>query len=224
MIIRKTEKQKKSPNNLLRFSLLIAILFSTTVVVSGQKNKLKPYKFGFSYAYGVQGGALLHENDYNYKTNTIALQFFYPLKRGKYNLDLLIEPTIGFAQHQLLNLYYIKDTEPNFEAKRAFYTQNRHLTEILMIGNLIIRRKLFKGEELYALFGFGPMTISKATERLARGYAFVSTIGIGLQTRINNKLFFNVSGKLRHMSNAELKQPNAGINTAGIGFGFNFEL
>lgn len=74
-----------------------------------------------------------------------------------------------------------------------------------MIGNLIIRKKLLKGEELYALLGFGSMTISKATERLAKGYTFVSTIGIGLQTRINDKLFFNVSGKLRHMSNAELK-------------------
>ena len=179
---------------------------------------------GFTYAYGVQGGAFLHEKDYNYKTNTFAVQLFYPLKRGKYNFDLLIEPTIGFAQHQLINKYFIKNTEPNYEEKRAHYTQNMSLRELLLIGNLIIRKKIFKGEELLAYFGFGPMTINKTTERLAKGFAFVSTIGIGLSTRINSKTYFNVSGKLRHLSNAELKKPNGGINTASLGFGFNFKL
>lgn len=189
-----------------------------------QKKSHKLYKVGITYAYAVQGGALLHDKDYNYKANTVALQFFYPLKRGKYNLDFLVEPTIGFAQHQLLNKYYVKNTEPDFEVKRALYTQNMHLTELLLIGNLVISKTLFKGEDFYALFGFGPMTISKTTERLAKGYAFVSTLGIGLSTKINNKLYFNVTGKLRHLSNAELKQPNGGYNTASVGFGFNFKL
>jgi len=207
-----------------RFLLLIVIAFSVSVTITAQKNKLSPYKVGLFYAYGVQGGALLNDKDYNYKTKTVALQLFYPLKRGKYNFDLLIEPTIGFAQHQLLNRFFVKNTEADFETKRNVFTRNKNLTEILLIGNVVISKELFKGESLYAIFGFGPMTINKRTERLAKGFAFVSTIGFGLRTQLNKHLFLNVSAKLRHLSNAELKQPNGGINTASVGFGFNLIL
>lgn len=224
MIIQKVEKLKKLPNNLLRYLLLIALAVSVSITSTAQKSKLSPYKIGISYAYGVQGGALLHDKDYNYKVNTVALQLFYPLKRGKYNFDLLIEPTIGFAQHQLLNIFFVKDSETNFETKRNEFVKNKQLSELLLIGNVVISRVLFKGESLYAIFGFGSMTINKRTERLAKGYAFVSTIGIGLSTKLSNGLYFNVSGKLRHLSNAELKQPNGGINTGSVGFGFNLKL
>ena len=225
MIIPSRKEQKKSHNNLFRFILLCVVFcFSSLILKAQNKAWYSPSKIGFMYGYGEQGGFLLNDKDYSYSSNLIKLQFYYPLKTGKFSLDLVIEPSLGFAKHQLLNFYFVEPDEPDFLAKREEFTRSKLLTEYILSTNLIIGYTFYKRHSIYALIGWGPMYISKRTERLAKGFAFVENIGLGISTQINKKLYFNITGSYRHLSNAELKQPNSGINIVSLEAGLLFGL
>lgn len=176
------------------------------------------------YGYGEQSGFLLKNKDYSYSSNTVKLQLFYPLKSGKLSIDLLIEPTIGFAKHQLLNFYFIEPDEPDYLAKRAEFTQSKLLTEYILSNKLLLHYKVYKSNSVYVLAGIGPMLISKRTERLAKGLAFSETVGLGLSLKIGKNIYFDIRGILRHLSNAELKKPNSGINIVSFESGLNVKL
>ena len=61
------------------------------------------------------------------------------------------------------------------------------------------------------------MFSDKATERLAKGFAFSDIFGLGLSYEIN-KLQLDFRYSVRHTSNLELKQPNGGHNTTNTEF------
>ena len=75
----------------------------------------------------------------------------------------------------------------------------------------------------YAIGGTGPMHSDKATERLAKGFAFSDIFGLGLSYELK-KLLFDFRYSVRHTSNLELKQPNGGHNTTNTEFSVLFKL
>jgi len=212
-------------NNLFRICFLcIAIYFYSTEIKAQEKAWYTPSKLGFLYGYGEQGGTFINDKDYHYTSNLIKVQFYYPLKSGNFDLELVFEPTVGFATHQLLNEYFVKPTDPNYLALREEFTQQKNLTEYILSTNLIIRKYLYKSHSAYILLGIGPMIISERTERLAQGFAFTEVISLGITTKVSQDLYFDIRGGYRHLSNADLKLPNSGINTAEINFGFHFKF
>ena len=212
-------------NNLFQLIILCICFCLCSITTKAQKDAwYTPSKIGFLYGSGKQGGTFLNDKDYSYNTNLLKLQFYYPLKFGKFELELVFEPTIGFANHQLLNVHFIKPTEPNYLALREEFTQKRKLTEYILSTNLIIRKYIYKSHSAYILLGIGPMIISERTERLSKGFAFAEIISLGLTSEVYNGLYFDIRGGYRHLSNADLKLPNSGINTATIDFGFNFKF
>ena len=212
-------------NNLLLLVVLGIALNLYSIEIKAQKKAwFSSSKIGILYGYGEQGGDFLNDKDYNYTTNLIKFQFYYPLKSGSFDLELVIEPTIGFATHQLLNIQFIRPTEPNYLALREEFIQKKELTEYILSTNLILRKNIYKSFSAYILLGIGPMIISERTERLAKGFAFAEIVSLGFSTKVYQNLNFDVRGGYRHMSNADLKLPNSGINTATINLGFNFKF
>jgi Lipid A 3-O-deacylase (PagL) len=210
---------------LFRIGLLFTLLFCfNTSYIKAQKAQYKPTRIGFMYGYGEQSNFLLKNKDYSYSSNTVKLQLFYPLKSGKFSVDLLIEPTIGFAKHQLLNFYFIEPDEPDYLAKREEFTKSKLLTEYILSNKLVLHYKVYKSNSIYILAGVGPMFISKRTERLAKGFAFSETVGLGLSLKISKNIYFDIRGNLRHLSNAELRKPNSGINIVSFESGLNVKL
>ncbi|MCF6212422.1 MAG: acyloxyacyl hydrolase [Flavobacteriaceae bacterium] len=210
---------------MFRHTSLFAILCLFALNINAQKKVwYAPSKIGFVYGYGEQGSVVLKNKDYSYSVNSIKAQFFYPLRKGTLSLDLIVEPTIGFAKHQLLNFYFIEPDNPDYLAKREEFTQSKLLSEYILNIDLIVRHKIYKSHSIYALVSFGPMLINKRTERLAKGFAFAESIGMGISTKIAKKLYFDIRGRLRHISNAELQQPNSGINVVILETGFSFNL
>jgi len=203
---------------------IIFCFFKFSNLTAQNKKWYRPERLGVMFATGRQGGVFLNDKDYKYRSDILSFQFFYPLKQGKFNLDLSIEPSIGFAQHQLKNFYFVQPSDPDYIAKRAEFTKNKNLKEYLLVFNFILSKRLFKNQYIYFLIGFGPMHISKRTERLAKGFAFNEDIGLGLTNQLSNKIRMNIRGYLRHLSNAELKSPNSGINIAAISIGINYKL
>ncbi len=212
-------------NNSSQLIVLCIVFCFCSIVTKAQKDTwYTPSKIGVLYGYGKQGGTFLNEKDYSYSTNLLKLQFYYPLKSGKFNLELVFEPTIGFATHQLLNIHFIKPTEPDYIALREEFTKKKKLIEYILSTNLILRKNIFQSHSVYVLVGFGPIIINERTERLAKGFAFAEIISLGFTTKVYNSLYFDIRGGYRHLSNADLKSPNSGINTASINLGFNFKF
>ncbi len=228
MIIQLQKKLKTLLNNLSKsariYFVLIFVLLNVLFVKAQEKKWYQPTRIGFMYGYGNQGGLFLDDKDYSYTSNLFKIQLFYPLRQGKYSIDLEIQPTVGFSKHQLLNFYFIQPNEPDYLAKRAEFTKSKLITEYIMNANLIVSHKITNTVGIYIFLGVGPMSISKRTERLAKGFAFADNIGLGFSKKLISKLNFDFRGSLRHLSNAELKHPNSGINIATIEFGVNFKL
>lgn len=71
---------------------------------------------------------------------------------------------------------------------------------------------------LYEMLGSGPHFISADLPRQANGFIFSDNLAVGMFKELNPKksLFLNVQFRVRHISNAGLKLPNAGVNTLNL--------
>jgi hypothetical protein len=78
---------------------------------------------------------------------------------------------------------------------------------------------------VYALGSIGPHYISVVTTKQASGFIFANTIGAGFYYYLTKYSAINVGYRLRHMSNANLADPNGGIDTNSgvIGYSVFFD-
>jgi len=65
----------------------------------------------------------------------------------------------------------------------------------------------------YIMGSVGPHYISVQTDKQASGFIFADTIGAGLYYFLDKKSALNIGYRFRHVSNADLKSPNGGIDT-----------
>jgi len=66
---------------------------------------------------------------------------------------------------------------------------------------------------LYILGSTGPHYISVVTSKQANGFLFANTIGAGMYYHLSKDSALHVGYRYRHMSNADLAEPNGGIDT-----------
>lgn len=82
--------------------------------------------------------------------------------------------------------------------------------------NLGIRNyiKINEGFYFYQMLGSGPHYISADVGRQANGFIFSDNLALGTLLRLNARgLFLNFQYVQRHISNANLKAPNGGVNS-----------
>ncbi|MEM6263792.1 MAG: acyloxyacyl hydrolase [Bacteroidota bacterium] len=88
-------------------------------------------------------------------------------------------------------------------------------------GGLRYQVPLFGNLDAFVMGSSGPHIITAAFERQRNGFLFSSQSGIGLSYRTNRKdQAINVQARIRHVSNAGLANPNAGINTFHVVLGY----
>jgi hypothetical protein len=69
----------------------------------------------------------------------------------------------------------------------------------------------------YILGSVGPHVMSLKTQDQANGFIFNDTIGVGMEFKISSGSAINIECRLRHLSNAGIKEPNYGIeNLIGL--------
>ncbi|HXA01414.1 MAG TPA: acyloxyacyl hydrolase [Cytophagaceae bacterium] len=73
----------------------------------------------------------------------------------------------------------------------------------------------------YILIGSGPQFFTATTSRQARGFIFSDNFGAGFYFFVSKKLAINLGFRLRHMSNANTRIPNHGINTYNYHIGIS---
>ncbi|WP_146126683.1 acyloxyacyl hydrolase [Nonlabens agnitus] len=201
--------------------LLIAQLAIAQIeTVANDKGK----RIGLNLGYSQQDRPPFNDEDYAHITRSIKIQLAQKVwKKDRQALEILIEPSVYYVNHQLLNLFFIKPDKPNFEAQRALFTQNRSYEEYALNLGLSYSYNLTYDLLAYGLVSIGPMTATADTERQKKGFSFSDVLGAGMRYRIEN-LSFDLRFSLRHVSNANLRSPNNGHNSAGVELGFSYHL
>ena len=199
-------------------TVFILFIFSCNLFYAQNINP--KLKVGFHYGFGneIQTKDFSHTNDY-YK-----VQLYYALKSGKnFKYEILVQPELNFATHQLLNVYFIGEDDPDYIEKRQKFSNLRHIREYVLNVGFLVRKPISKAFSVYLLGSVGPMIIDEETERLSKGIAFSDVLALGFSFK-NGKMTFDLRPNIRHVSNAGLQSPNLGFNTLNIEFGFAFSI
>ena len=197
---------------------ILIIVFSSKAFYA--QDKLSKVKFGFEYGIGNE----LKNSDYTYTNSYYKLQLYYTVKQTKrFKYEVLLQPELNFAKHQLLNFYFVQPDDPNYIEKREKYTKLKDIKEYVLNIGFLMRKPIFKTTSIYVLGSVGPMIIDTETERLSKGFAFSNVVALGITFKVN-KITFDVRPNFRHVSNAGLQKLNSGYDTTNIDFGFLFSL
>lgn len=204
---------------MIKKTLFVCFLILNTIYTTAQEEK-HPMATGFHYGFGEQ----IKNTDYAYTNHFYKIQLYYSLKKTKhFQYQILLQPEVNFATHQLLNFYFVTPDDPNFEAKRAEFTKLKDINEYVLNVGFLVRTVITKNFSFYVLGSVGPLITDTATERLSKGFAFADVLAMGLSVKVNT-ITFDIRPSLRHTSNANLQKPNGGINTRNIEFGLSFPL
>ena len=185
---------------------------------------LKPDVIGIYYGFGNQHNILFDDTDYSYKTQFLKASFQYYLNNKVYRWGLAVQPQIHFLKHQLLNPFFVRNIEENFEEDRIIFTKLKSMQLYALEFEINVRRSITKNLEVSAFFGFGPAIIDTRTERLAKGFTFIENIGLGIHYKLFKKLFLEFRPTFNHVSNAGIKLPNSGYNVVNLEIGFSWSL
>lgn len=203
--------------------LLISAIVISTGLLTGQ-DTTRTVRLGLSVTRGSQQMFPYNDKDYNYSFSGYKIILNFPIKTGKISYEIQAEPAIYSSHHQLLNRYYLQpEAGDDYLLQREIYTQEKTIMEYALNLGVLIRYNFRSPFSLSFIAGVGPMYSDTATERLAKGFAFSDILAIGAAYRVKN-LMFEVRPGVRHVSNADLKMPNAGHNAATIDFGISVFL
>ncbi len=113
-------------------------------------------------------------------------------------------------------------TEPQFNV----FVQNRKVTHFETGINLGLQHRWYMNPNswFYAQLSSGPHYISLNSDRQAGGFIFSDNFAAGLSFKFINQLRTEIQYRFRHLSNASIKRPNAGINNHFLMFGLVIEL
>ncbi len=114
------------------------------------------------------------------------------LTKGKSRLTTYLEP-------QLVWVTYSPAYENDFE--------------IGMNAGLLYQFDLNEKIALSTSASSGPHYISAESSQQAGGFIFSDNFTLGIKYEIHSGTYFGTSGRFRHISNANLKKPNKGIDT-----------
>ncbi len=160
-----------------------------------------------------------NDNDYSHKTRSIKIHWSRNVwNKKRWSLDLALEPTVYWVDHQLLNLFFIKPSTPNYQTQRTLFTQKQSYQEYALSIGISMNYHIDYHWAAYGLLSIGPMTATQSTERQVKGFAFSDVLGLGARYQLKH-WGIDLRMSIRHVSNAQLQLPNNGHNTAGIDLG-----
>ncbi|WP_343697306.1 acyloxyacyl hydrolase [Flavobacterium sp.] len=199
--------------------ILLCLLLFSLLKIYAQNNDSR-FLLGFNYGFGSE----FNNKDYTFVNHFYKAQLYYKLEETKhFQYEILVQPEINFAKHQLLNFYFVKPETPDFEQKREEYTKLKDIHEYVLNLGFLIRKPVSKNISVYLLGSVGPMITDTETERMSNGFAFADVLAVGFSLKWK-KIQFDIRPEVRHVSNAGLGSTNAGYNTKNIEFGISYPL
>ncbi len=209
----------------MKFNFLILTIFllSFSFFSSAQEESSK-FKIGFNYGFGETDKFPFSTDNYTYNIQFYKIQLNYLIKEWrKFDFEINVEPSYYKTKHQLLNKYFVTPNDPEYLEKREEYTKLKTMNEYVLGIGFLVRYPIVDKLSVSVLGSIGPMYIDTETERMAKGFAFSDVLSFGLTYKIKT-LAFDVRYGVRHVSNAELQQPNSGYNSTNLEFGVLVDL
>jgi len=161
------------------------------------------------FGYGIDNNSL---PEGNYSPTNFSAQFAYKglflrddSVQGKEDFLLFFEP-----QYNFVVLKSEKGNKQEWDGGIA--------------SGLKYNYKLFPSLVLSFQVASGPHWYSTTTSRQAPGFIFSNHVGLALYQKLSEKLSISFMFKIRHMSNADTRQPNHGINTNNYVWGLSYKL
>jgi hypothetical protein len=196
---------------------LIFLLFLSEVDAQDASRQMS---LGFYCGVGKE----IKNKNYSYSNRYFKFQFCNTIKESKkYKYEFSIQPQVDFAQHQLLNLYYITPDSSGYLEKREEFGKLKDIRNYSVSFGLIISRSLSEWLSVFVLASVGPMITDTETERLSRGFTFSDVLSLGFSFKIYNAVF-EIRPNFSHLSNAGLQKRNGGFNSINLEFGLNVPL
>jgi hypothetical protein len=128
---------------------------------------------------------------------------------GHFGMDLMKKKKIK-KDNAIFTMYFEPQVNPVF-----IRTKESTKSELEFGINMGFKHMypLHKNIYSYILIGSGPHFFTATTSRQARGFIFSDNFGAGFYFFAGKKIAINLGFRLRHMSNANTRMPNHGINT-----------
>ncbi|MFV8370275.1 hypothetical protein [Flavobacterium sp. LB2R40] len=125
------------------------IIFTIIVLWSSMsfygQDKGNKIDLGFAYGFGNQ----LKNTDYTFTNSYYKLQVYYTIKKYKsLKYEVMLQPELNFATHQLLNFYFVEPDNPDYVAKREKYTKLKDIKECILNIGLLVRKPIFKSASI----------------------------------------------------------------------------
>ncbi|MFH6997192.1 acyloxyacyl hydrolase [Flavobacterium sp. FlaQc-57] len=200
--------------------LLLVIMFLLVVLKAVGQDKKNDLAIGFNYGFGSE----FSNRNYSFTNHFYKIELYYRIKKAKhFQYEIVVQPEVNFATHQLLNFYFVKPETPNYIEKRDEYTKLKDIHEYVLNIGFLVRKPIGKVLSIYALGSVGPMITDTETERMSNGFAFADVLAIGFSAKMN-QFRLDVRPSVRHVSNAGLNSENAGYNTKNIEIGISYCL
>jgi hypothetical protein len=193
-----------------KVNLFIIFLSAGLLVLNtcfADETKTKPLK-GIEFLTGFGWGELRRKNDYNLTPLIVDFDF---------NLKALLAKKINFNPSQLIQfqiepfISVVSSPNRNVETGTSFF---------LKIG-LLPETSRFKP---YAKCGIGMAYMTQHTMEQPTQFNFTEQVCFGMHYFFRNDLGLTLEGRLRHVSNAGIREPNYGLNTYFVLAGITYLL
>ena len=189
----------------MRKALFFVFLFYS--LCFGLKGQIKISEIGFSTGFGYAlNGRSIPEGVYRlaYFQGIVRKQIL-PLSHQKG----IFEAVYLGAEPQY-NIVWIDRKQENFEAGVHFFLQPTF--------------RLSERWKAFFIAGIGPHYFSTTTVSQAQGFIFADAVGLGLSNRLSSRATVFANFRIRHLSNANTRLPNLGINTYNFHLGFTWQI
>jgi hypothetical protein len=178
------------------FVLMCFVLIPANGEAQNTIDKSKELRFGFMT--GVGRHWLLDVN-YDYQLILLQPQIYYRFYARKLHaVEMLLLPQV--------NASFWTDNKQSGVLKRDF--------EFGLNWGLVLRQ-MFAGKNagVYSLITTGPHYVSDVPQRQSPGFLFASQLGAGFTFKLTESASIDIRTSYRHISNAGLKEPNAGVES-----------
>ena len=207
-----------------RYFTLIFLLFGLTFDTCAQENvQGRFYQLGFNFGYASVDNFIFKDDDYYYEVYLHKIQILYRIKSGKIDYDFIFQPEINRAHHKLYNPWFAGHPDV-FSAYRTQLMTLKTINEYIMNCGVILRTSITENLNIYGLASIGPGYFDKGSERMAKGIGFSDNLALGLNYNFLKELVLDLRLGFRHVSNAEIKQPNEGYDAIEFNIGLAYRL
>jgi hypothetical protein len=201
----------------IKIVFILSLAFGFVLPAKTQAEGQKPRALqAIEFLSGYQWGELLsrnwykvHEKSRAYQLIPFLVDFDFNLKNLTRKINFQPQPLLQFQVEPFIS--YVFSPDDNIETGLSFFFKLGLLPETSRF-------------QPYLKAGPGLLYMSQHTREQSTQFNFTETAGVGMHFFYTKNSAFSLEGRFRHLSNADIKKPNHGINTYSLLLGISYRF